>query len=142
MTWLIFAFLSTLSYCLVSVCIKFSIGRVDTTLLSTIQICMTSIILIVVTLITSQQPPAYAIMAIEKKDWFFITLSAFAYSASWIFYFAALKYGFLAKVTSIERLDFVIMMILSALFFGEQISGKMLVGATLMLIGVFLVAQD
>ena len=142
MSWLFYATGSMVCYCLFSVCVKFSINRVDATLMSTIQTWITGVFLVLITYVTSQQSIGTALLAISKKDWGFITLSAVAYSASWVFFFLALKYGPLGKIIAVERLDIVLMMFLSALIFGEQITLKMLAGAALMLVGIFLITHE
>lgn len=142
MSWLLYAVNSMIAYCFFSVCVKFSLDRVDATLMSTIQTWLTGIILTFITYATCLQPVNQALIDIHKKDWMFIVLSAIAYSASWLFFFFALKEGPLAKIIAIERLDVVVMIFLSAFFFGEQITGKMLIGAALMSLGVFLVTHE
>ncbi len=142
MSWFLFAFCSMLSYCIFSVCVKLSVARVDPTLMSTIQTWITGVFLVFITLVTVRQPIGEELISISKKDWGFILLSALAYCASWLFFFLALKHGPLAKIIAVERLDLIITIFLSALFFGEQITLKSLAGAALMLWGVFLITQE
>lgn len=142
MTWLSFAIGAMLCYCLFSVCIKFSAARVDPALMSTIQTWITGFFLVSITLITVRQPIGIELFAISKKDWSIILFSSIAYSASWVFFFLALKHGPITKIIAIERLDLVVTIFLSALFFGEKITLNALAGAALMLCGVFLITRN
>jgi transporter family protein len=110
--------------------------------MSTIQTWITGVFLVIITLLTVRQPIRAELLAISKKDWGIILLSSLAYSASWVFFFLALKHGPLAKIIAIERLDLVVTIFLSALFFGEQITLNVLAGAALMLCGVYLITQN
>jgi transporter family protein len=141
MSWQFFALCSMLSYCLFFVCVKFSVDRVDVALMRIIQTWITGVFLIAILLITTHQPIEAQILAISKRDWGFITLSAFAYSISWILFLLALKCGPLAKIMAIARLDVIVTIFLSAFFFGEQITLQVLAGAALMLCGISLITS-
>ena len=77
---------------------------------------------------------------IESKSWLFILLAGLAGAISWIFYFFALKVGFASKVVAIDRLSLIFAVILAAIFLGESLSLKVILGAALMVAGALLIS--
>ncbi|HHX39249.1 MAG TPA: EamA family transporter, partial [Armatimonadetes bacterium] len=57
---------------------------------------------------------------------------------SWIFYFAALKYGPVSRVAPIDKLSFVLAMALGVFVLGESVKPVTLAGALLIVAGVLL----
>ncbi|HKM53324.1 MAG TPA: EamA family transporter, partial [Isosphaeraceae bacterium] len=57
---------------------------------------------------------------------------------SWLFYFAALKHGPISGVAPIDKLSFVIAMVLGFVVLGESIRPLTLIGAALIVAGVVL----
>ncbi|MCX6343107.1 MAG: EamA family transporter [Fimbriimonadales bacterium] len=74
----------------------------------------------------------------NKSNWIFLLLSAVATWLSWTCYFRALQSGTVVKVAPIDKLSFVVAMLLGALFLKEKIDLKPAAGATLIVCGVLL----
>ena len=71
----------------------------------------------------------------------FLVLSGLATGASWICYFRALQIGNINKVVPIDKSSTILTMILAFLFFHEPISGKMLLGMLLLIVGTYLMIE-
>lgn len=73
---------------------------------------------------------------VDGKSWLFLTLSGLATGASWLCYFKALSLGPVSAVAPIDKLSFVIAMILGILIFQEQLTWNLGIGGALILVGV------
>lgn len=72
------------------------------------------------------------------RAWLFLTLSGFATGASWLCYFQALRLGPISKVAPVDKLSFVIAMLLGFFVLGEKPSTNLLLGGALIVSGVLL----
>jgi len=75
---------------------------------------------------------------INTRAWFFLAASGLATGASWMCYFRALKLGPVSKVAPIDKLSFVIAMILGFVVLHEKPSLNLVGGAVLIVTGVML----
>jgi len=75
---------------------------------------------------------------LSSRNWIFLVLSGIATGLSWIFYFAALKYGPVSRVAAIDKLSFVLAMALGVFVLGESVKPVTLAGALLIVAGVLL----
>lgn len=73
------------------------------------------------------------------KAWLFIVLAAVAGAASWVLYFMALKAGPASAVAVIDKMSVVIVIIAAALFLGESLTWKSILGVALTVIGTVLI---
>ncbi len=137
--WFVYAMFSAISGCFSTIFGKLASQRVDPTMITTLRSLLMSIMLIGVALIT-QQISFERCCTIQAKDWLFITLTALAGGISWLFYFSAFKYGLVSKVVSVDRLSFIFIIFLSAYIFGEELTWGRISGATLMVMGIMLIA--
>jgi transporter family protein len=72
------------------------------------------------------------------RGWLALVLSGVATGLSWLFYFAALKEGPISGVAPIDKLSFVIAMVLGFLVLKETVRPLTLAGAALIVCGVLL----
>ncbi|MDR2824707.1 MAG: EamA family transporter [Prevotellaceae bacterium] len=72
---------------------------------------------------------------ITKTNLLFLVLSGIATGLSWIFYFKALETGNVSKVAPIDKLSVVLVMLFSAIFLGEVMDAKTIVGGFLIALG-------
>lgn len=136
MNWLLFALLSAVFAALTSIFAKLGMKGVDSNLATFIRI------LIIV-------PFAFTIVLVQgtMKDlhkfspttWTFLILSALATGLSWLFYFRALQLGDVHKVVPIDKLSFVLAIILGVVLFKEKITMPGAVGIVFLLLGTYLV---
>ena len=75
---------------------------------------------------------------LSGKTWLFLTLSGIATGASWLCYFRALQLGPVTKVAPIDKLSFVLAMILGVVVLHEKPGLNVLLGGALVVAGVLL----
>ncbi len=136
--WLFYAFLSSITAALVAIFGKLGLKGVDSTLATTIRSLITAAFLIIVSLFLKKFE-GFSINTFVSKDWLLIVLAGIASALSWLFYFFALKYGLATKVVAIDRLSLIFVIILAAIFLGEALGWKSVLGALLMIAGAILI---
>ena len=70
----------------------------------------------------------------------FLMLSGLATGASWLCYYKALQVGQVAKVVTIDKFSLILTFLLAALFLGEKLTLKTLLGGVLITAGTLVVA--
>ncbi|MBX3115234.1 MAG: EamA family transporter [Fimbriimonadaceae bacterium] len=75
---------------------------------------------------------------LTKQNWLFLGLSAVATFLSWLCYFRALQGGPVAQVAPIDKLSFVIAVVLGFIFLKEKVEPKVLGGCALIVAGVII----
>ncbi len=140
MMWLFYALLSATTWGFATIFIRLATLRVDSTLVTTLRTVLMGLMLISVTIFATNISKSN-IYEIQPKDWMYIGLGSAASCIAWLLYFAAFKSGYVSKVVSIDRLSFVLIMFMSAFLFDEPLTKKMLMGASFMVIGIFLIAS-
>lgn len=78
------------------------------------------------------------VTALTKTNWVFLGLSAVATWASWACYFRALQAGDVARVAPIDKLSFVIAVVLGIVFLKEKLTWNLAGGCALIVSGVLL----
>ncbi len=73
---------------------------------------------------------------LSKTNWAFLAASAVATWLSWLCYFRALQSGDVARVAPIDKLSFVIAMILGIVILKEKVVAKLIAGGGLIVAGV------
>ena len=76
----------------------------------------------------------------EKKELAFICLSGLATGASWLCYYRALQDGLASVVVPIDKLSMLVTIAFSWIVFHEKLTGKAVVGVSLITIGTVLLA--
>jgi len=137
MNWFIYAFLSAFTAALVAILGKLGLTHLDSTLATTLRSIIMTTFLIITSLVLKKFV-GFNINQLSAKDSIFIVLSGIAGALSWVFYFKALQVGVVSKVVVIDRLSFVMAIILSVLLLGEQITLRGVAGIILMVIGAML----
>lgn len=74
--------------------------------------------------------------ALSTKQVGILALSAFATGASWLCYFRALQLGPVSSVAPIDKLSFVVAVVLGVVFLKERLSTNTLIGGALIIGGV------
>jgi len=136
--WLFYAFLSSITAALVAIFGKLGLKGIDSTLATTIR----SIIMagfLVLTSLFLKKFQGFSLNSLGSRDWLLIVLAGISGALSWLFYFFALKTGLATKVVVIDRLSLVFVIVLAALFLGEALGWKSVLGALLMVAGAILI---
>ncbi len=137
--WLGYAFLSALSAAAVAIFGKLGLKSVDATLATTIR----SVIMagfLVLTSLALKKFNGFSFGALTSREWIFIVFSGVAGALSWLFYFLAIQKGVTTQVVAIDRLSVIFVIILAALFLGEALSLKVMLGGLLLVAGALLIA--
>jgi transporter family protein len=79
-----------------------------------------------------------SVAGLSRSNWTFLGLSAVATWLSWLCYFRALQGGEVARVAPIDKLSFVIAMVLGIIFLREKVDAKLVGGAAMIVGGVLL----
>lgn len=132
--WIIFSILSAIFAALTSIFAKIGIEKVNSNLATALR---TIVVVFMSWLIVFISGTQYDIVNISKKNWIFLILSGLATGASWLCYYKALQLGEASKVVPIDKLSIVFAILLAFIFLGEQISIKMLIGCSLIVVGTF-----
>lgn len=74
--------------------------------------------------------------SIESRAWVFLVLSGIATGLSWLCYFRALALGPVSQVAPIDKLSFVLTVVLGLVLLGEKVSWNLALGAGLITAGV------
>lgn len=79
-----------------------------------------------------------ALREVNARSWTFLIFSGVGTGLSWLFYFAALKSGPVSGVAPIDKLSFLVAMVLGFIVLREPARPLTLLGAGLIAIGVLL----
>ena len=75
---------------------------------------------------------------IQPRAWSYLAASGLATGASWLCYFRALKMGPVSRVAPIDKLSFVVAMVLGIVVLGEKMTPNLIAGAALIVVGVLI----
>ena len=78
------------------------------------------------------------IASVSRQTWIYLTLSGIGTGSSWLCYFRALQTGPVSKVAPIDKLSFVIAVLLGIAFLKESPSWKTILGAGVIVVGVII----
>jgi transporter family protein len=134
--WLLFAILSAVFAALVAIFGKIGLSKVDPIFATSIR----SLVMFVLVFLTAVVGKKINFSSLDRGSLFYIILSGLAGALSWIFYFIALKYGDASKVSAIDRLSIVFVIILAGLFALEKFTLLKVAGALLITIGAVLIS--
>ncbi len=134
--WIGYAILSALFAALVAILGKIGLKDVDSTLATTIR----SVVMAVFLLSTTFALQKFSLIkTVGSQAFTFIIFSGIAGALSWLFYFLALKNGPASSVVALDRLSIVFVVILAAMFLGEGLTLKSIVGLILLVLGALLI---
>jgi transporter family protein len=137
MNWFWWALLSAGFAGLTAVLAKVGVKEIDSNLATAVR---TTVVLLFAWGIVAVRGIG-ATTAITPKTALFLTLSGLATGASWLCYFRALQLGQASQVAPIDKLSIVVAIGLAALFLGEALNWRIVLGAALMVIGAVFVAR-
>src|SRR5689334_14628441 len=135
MNWAGLALLSALCAGVTNVLAKVGVENVPSNLATTVR---TAVVLVFASLITASRGEFKEFAALSSRNWAFLGLSGIATGLSWLFFFAALQKGTVNQVVPIDKLSFVIALVIAAVVLKEKVAPLTLVGAALILCGVML----
>jgi transporter family protein len=135
-TWWFFALLSAIFAALTTIFAKIGVENVNANLATAIRTVM---ILLIAWGIVLVEGHVRELPLISPKTLIFLVLSGIATGLSWIFYFKALQVGKASLVAPIDKSSLVLVLIFSAMFLGEPLTPRILLGGCLIVIGTLVV---
>lgn len=130
--WRFFALSSAVLAAFTAIFGKMGVSTINSNLATFIR---TIVILAVTAGILSIKREWRAPESLDFKSVIFLVLSGLATGGSWLCYYRALQLGPASKVAPVDKLSVAITIILAALFLGEIINIKTLIGAALIVAG-------
>jgi transporter family protein len=113
---------------------KKGVEGVPSNLALAIRVAVVLVFAVAIAFVTNQAD----VRSVTQRQWTFLALSGVATGLSWLCYFRALKLGPVAKVAPIDKLSFVLAMILGVLFLMEKPAPNVWIGAAVIVVGVLI----
>lgn len=135
--WKIFAFGSAFFAALTAIFGKIGVTALNSNLATFIR---TIVILAVTAAIISWRSEWQLPAQMPQRGIIFLIFSGIATGLSWLCYYRALQLGPVSKVAPIDKLSVAIAIILAVVFLGEEMSGKTVLGASLVVAGSLVLA--
>lgn len=140
MAWFWYALLSAVTSAALILFNKFGMApKIDVVLLSCLQVLIMAMLLVSISM-TLGKFNKQALLSCNLGNWIFLFVTGGLAASSWIFYLAALKTGMVSQVETLVRFSFVIAVIASVLLFDKPLTIYMVIGISLVTLGLYLVS--
>lgn len=136
--WMLYATGSAVAAAAVAIFGKIGLKGIDPTLATIVRGVVMAAILILGGFLFKKFD-GFSITSFGGRAWLFILLSALAGASSWVLYFIALKSGPASAVAVIDKMSVVLVILLAALFLGEALTVKSILGIVLTIAGTLLI---
>ncbi len=136
--WIFYALGSAVAAAGVTVFGKLGLKDIDPTLATIVRGVVMACILIVAGF-AFKKFEGFSLTSFSGRAWLYILLSALAGAASWILYFVALKTGPASAVAVLDKMSVVLVILFAALFLGEALTIKSVLGIILTVAGTLLI---
>lgn len=138
MNWFNWALLSAVFAGVTAILAKVGVKGIDSNLATALR---TTVVLVFVWAIVAVRGIGDS-AAITLRAGVFLTLSGLATGASWLCYFRALQLGQASQVAPVDKLSIVVAIALAAMFLGEAITWRHLLGGALIVVGAVVIARS
>ena len=132
-TWILYAILSMIFAGLTSVLAKYGLQNISADFGLGIR---TTIIFIIITLINLVGAKYKEFSNLTGFQLTLLAASGITTTLSWIFYYRAMKDGLVSYVAAIDKASIIITLLLSFLLLKEPVTPKILIGGSLIFIGM------
>jgi transporter family protein len=132
--WWVFALLSAVFAALTTILAKVGVANVNSNVATAIR---TVVILLIAWGIVAARGEWPGWGSISTRTLVFLVLSGAATGLSWICYFRALQIGKASLVAPIDKSSLVLILLFAAIFLGEPLTWKALLGSGLIVAGTF-----
>lgn len=136
--WVVYALVSMVFAGLTSVIAKLGLAGISGELGLAIRTCF---VFALVGAFALAAVPRAELGTVSLHNWWWLGLSGLTTTASWVFYYKALKLGEVSTVALIDKGSFVVAVVLAWLILKEPITLRVVAGATLILAGFAVVAR-
>ena len=137
MNWLTWSLLSAGFAGLTAILAKVGVAGVDSNLATAVR---TTVVLVFAWAVVPLTGSVGAVFTLSRRTLLFLALSGIATGLSWLCYFRALQLGDASKVAPIDKLSVVFVLAFAALFLGESLTFKTLLGGALIASGAIVLA--
>jgi transporter family protein len=137
MNWLTWSLLSALFAGLTAILAKVGVSGVDSNLATAVR---TTVALVFAWAVVPLTGPVGNVCTLSRRTLLFLALSGIATGLSWLCYFRALQLGDASKVAPVDKLSVVFVLAFAALFLGETLTLKTVLGGTLIATGAVVLA--
>ena len=135
LSWPVWALLSAVFAALTAILAKVGVKGVPSNLATAVR---TLVVLVFAVGIVLARGEAKHLLTFTRQTWIFLGLSGIATGLSWLCYFRALQLGPVSRVAPIDKLSFVIALVLGVVVLQEKLTWPLAAGAVLIVAGVLL----
>ncbi|HEY0200670.1 MAG TPA: EamA family transporter [Burkholderiaceae bacterium] len=136
--WVLYAIVSMAFAGCTSVIAKMGLTGISGDLGLALRTCC---VFMLVLLFATAVVPAVELRALTHSNVGWLALSGLTTAASWIFYYKAIKLGQVSTVALIDKGSVVVSLLLAWALLGESLSAAKLIGGSLMLAGLVVIAR-
>ena len=140
MIWLLYALLSAFCAALVVIFAKIGLATINPILAATVRAIIMAGMLLIMTF-TTHNVNGHLFDLCCSRSGIFILLSGIMSGGAALFGLLALKYGFVSYVAALEHVSIIFVILLSALIFGKALTLQSILGACLIVSGVYLIVM-
>ena len=138
MTWIAYALLGALAAGATAILAKLGVSSIPSNLAVLVR---TVVVLLITTAIVFARGEHVAIKDLKGSTWLALVLSGIATGISWLAYFKALQLAPASSVAPLDKLSLPVTIILAALFLGEALSLRVVLGVSLMVVGAIVATR-
>lgn len=132
-TWIIYAIISMIFAGITSILAKFGLQNINADLGLGIR---TATIFILVSILVFSTDKLKDLPQISSKQFILLVLSGLTTTISWVYYYRAMKDGPVSYIASIDKASILITLLLSFVLLKEPVTPKIILGGTLIFIGL------
>lgn len=132
--WILYAAVSAVCAGVTTIFLKKGVHTTNTNIALALRTVVIFIFSIIIVLITGSQNQIYSI---ESKTLLFLTLSGLSTGAGWYYYYKALQFGNVNKVSPLSKGSLVLTILLSFIFLHEEITANKMFGVIVITIGTY-----
>jgi len=138
MTWMTYAAISAAAAALTAVLAKVGVEGVPSNLATAIR---TVVVLVFAWAIALGAGEHRALGTLSRRSAIFLVLSALATGVSWLAYYRALQLAPASRVAPIDKLSLPLTLIFAAVFLGEAMTWRLILGVALMTVGALITLE-
>lgn len=134
--WILYAAASAVFAGVTTIFLKKGVHTTNTNAALALRTIVIFVFSIIIVLITGSQNQIYTI---KNKTWIFLILSGLSTGAGWYYYYKALQFGNVNKVSPLSKSSLVLTILLSFIFLNEEINAVKLFSIIVITIGTYFI---
>ena len=134
--WILYAAASAVFAGVTTIFLKKGVHTTNTNAALALRTIVIFVFSIIIVLITDSQNQIYTI---KNKTWIFLILSGLSTGAGWYYYYKALQFGNVNKVSPLSKSSLVLTILLSFIFLNEEINAGKLFSIIVITIGTYFI---